>query len=441
LLDLHDNRLFIVLSILPNFVVVPLLAVLGAIIGAAINWAIYSWCYFSRRPFSPWMSCEDPPLVRTSFDKTPVLGWFSLRRHVKELGSGFWVRPLLIETVWAIGLPWFWFWQLGPGLTGGVDVPSLWIETWFWGHTVLIALMFIATFIDFDEKTIPDEITLPGTLFALVMAAAAPWFRLPELVNDMAGTSVRPIHYGSSNVLPDWHLGANGIAVALVIVLIWFLSLLPARYTLRYGLLRGIRITLASIARPKRKSTCPLRSKPRQPLGLTRLLAILWASVSTFVLLGWLLLPAIHWTSLFCSIVGLGFGGGMVWSIRIVASYAMQQEAMGFGDVTLMAMIGAFFGWQPSLLVFAIAPFAALVVVFGMVLLQRVNEIAFGPYLCIGALVLLFGWSTIWNQSTRHLFFMGPGLLVILLAGLVVMAIMLVAIQFVKSIFAGDSRE
>lgn len=119
----------------------------------------------------------------------------------------------------------------------------------------------------------------------------------------------------------------------------------------------------------------------------------------------------------------------------------MQQEAMGFGDVTLMAMIGAFFGWQSSLLVFAIAPFAALVIVFAMVLLQRVNEIAFGPYLCIGALVLLFGWSTIWNEHAARLFFMGPGLLIVLLAGLVVMAMMLIAIQFVKSIFVGDSSD
>ena len=391
------------LSILPNFLVILLLAVLGAVIGAAINWAIYSWCYFSRRPFSPWMSCEDPPLVRTKLDRTPILGWFSLRRHVKELGSAFWIRPLLIEVTWAIGLPWFWFWQSGPGLTGGIAVPSLWIETWFWGHSVLIALMFVATFIDFDEKTIPDEITLPGTLFALAMAAAFPWFRLPELVNRLAGPAVEPIHYGSSNALPAWHHGTIGIVIALAIVLIWFFSLLPARYTMRYGLIRGIRITLASMIRPKRKTSCSIRTTERQPLGLTRLIILIWLVVSALVLLAWLLLPTLHWTSLFGSIVGLGFGGGMVWSIRIVASYAMQQEAMGFGDVTLMAMVGAFFGWQSSLLVFAIAPFAALVVVFAMVLLRRVNEIAFGPYLCIGALVLLFGWSHIWNNMARRL--------------------------------------
>ena len=314
---------------------------------------------------------------------------------------------------------------------------ALWIETWFWGHAILIALMFVATFIDFDEKTIPDEITLPGTVFALLMAAAAPWFRLLELVNKMAGAGVRPIHFGSDSGLPTWHYGTAGIVAALVIILIWFFSLLPARYTLRYGLIRGIRIMFGSMLRPKRKTNCSIRSTDRQPLGLTKLLALIWLTVSSLVLIGWCLLPQVHWTSLFSSIVGLGFGGGMVWSIRIVASYAMQQEAMGFGDVTLMAMIGAFFGWQSSLLVFAIAPFAALVVVFAMVLLQRVNEIAFGPYLCIGALVLLFGWSTIWNETARRMFFMGPGLLIVLLFGLVVMAVVLVAIQFVKSVFAG----
>ena len=130
-----------------------------------------------------------------------------------------------------------------------------------------------------------------------------------------------------------------------------------------------------------------------------------------------------------------------MWAIRIVASYAMQQEAMGFGDVTLMAMIGAFFGWQSSLLVFAIAPFAALVVVAVMLLLRRTNEIAFGPYLCIGALVLLFGWSHIWNNVARPLFLFAPWLLIVLLVGLVAMAIMLVMIQFVKSFFLSDDGQ
>ena len=48
------------------------------------------------------------------------------------------------------------------------------IHAQFIAHAVLIALMLIATFIDFDEKTIPDWITIPGTLLGLLFAAVWP---------------------------------------------------------------------------------------------------------------------------------------------------------------------------------------------------------------------------------------------------------------------------
>ena len=67
--------------------------------------------------------------------------------------------------------------------------------------------------------------------------------------------------------------------------------------------------------------------------------------------------------SLYSSFLGMAFGGGLVWAIRIIGTIALQKEAMGFGDVTLHAMIGAFLGWQAALLVFVMAPFAALLVV------------------------------------------------------------------------------
>jgi prepilin signal peptidase PulO-like enzyme (type II secretory pathway) len=271
-------------------------------------------------------------------------------------------------------------------------------------------------------------------LFALLLAAALPWFRLPELVNLMSGAGVQPIHYGSSNVLPDWHHDLAGIAISLVIVLIWFFSLLPARYTLRYGLVRGIRLTLASIVRPKRKNACSLRSKDRQPLGLTRLFFNLWAIVSVLVLLGWFFLPATNWTSLFCAIAGLGFGGGMVWSIRIVASYAMQQEAMGFGDVTLMAMIGATLGWQATLIAFV---YAMVVVVLGLVIqviLTGSQALAFGPYLCAGAAITIFRWDATWPGAREGAFVLGQGLLWILAGSLVLMAIMLLGLVWIKGL-------
>ena len=41
-----------------------------------------------------------------------------------------------------------------------------------------------------------------------------------------------------------------------------------------------------------------------------------------------------------------------MWAVRIIGTLTLRQEAMGFGDVTLMAMIGAFTGWQSTLLIF-----------------------------------------------------------------------------------------
>ena len=58
------------------------------------------------------------------------------------------------------------------------------------------------------------------------------------------------------------------------------------------------------------------------------------------------------WRGLISALIGMAAGGGLIWVIRLVASAASQQEAMGFGDVTLMAMIGAVFGWQPVLIAF-----------------------------------------------------------------------------------------
>jgi hypothetical protein len=87
-----------------------------------------------------------------------------------------------------------------------------------------------------------------------------------------------------------------------------------------------------------------------------------------------------------------------------------KKEAMGFGDVKLMAMIGAFVGWQGALLsLFLGCVFGAIV---GSALALRSGlglRIPFGPYLALGAIVTLFARERIlrllfedWPQWQRE---------------------------------------
>ncbi len=46
-------------------------------------------------------------------------------------------------------------------------------------HVLLAVLMLAASLIDLDEQTIPDEITVFGTLAGLLLAVAYPWSLLP----------------------------------------------------------------------------------------------------------------------------------------------------------------------------------------------------------------------------------------------------------------------
>ena len=108
-----------------------------------------------------------------------------------------------------------------------------------------------------------------------------------------------------------------------------------------------------------------------------------------------------HWHGLAVSVAGLVVGGGSVWVVRILGQWVLKREAMGFGDVILMATIGSFLGWQPTLIVFFLAPLCALVVVAACLVFRRDREIPYGPYLSLATLVVIVGWKQIWPATER----------------------------------------
>ncbi len=88
--------------------------VLGACVGAAVNWAIY-WLAWNRRSISPWSPPEPSASPRQPADRLPIIGWLGLRREAALHGAGFWLRPMLIEILTGAGLAWLYWWEVGQG--------------------------------------------------------------------------------------------------------------------------------------------------------------------------------------------------------------------------------------------------------------------------------------------------------------------------------------
>jgi leader peptidase (prepilin peptidase)/N-methyltransferase len=82
----------------------------------------------------------------------------------------------------------------------------------------------------------------------------------------------------------------------------------------------------------------------------------------------------------------------VLWSIGEVVSRAMGKDALGFGDVKMVAMIGAFLGWPASILTFALVGLVGSVLAVLVVAAKRNRhyEIPLGTMLAAAALVAAF---------------------------------------------------
>ncbi len=110
-----------------------------------------------------------------------------------------------------------------------------------------------------------------------------------------------------------------------------------------------------------------------------------------------------HWHGLAFSLAGLVAGAGITWLARVIARLALGTEALGFGDVTLMAMIGSFLGWQLVVFVFLLAPLCGGVIAVTLRLTTGRRVVPYGPFLSAAAVLVLFIWSRLWTPA-REIF-------------------------------------
>ena len=98
-------------------------------------------------------------------------------------------------------------------------------------------------------------------------------------------------------------------------------------------------------------------------------------------------------TSLLDALLGVAVGAGLLILVINFWFWIRGEEGMGMGDVNMLAMIGAFLGWQGVLVSFALATVAGALGGVALKLTGRLEErgrLPFGLFLALGALVALF---------------------------------------------------
>lgn len=98
------------------------------------------------------------------------------------------------------------------------------------------------------------------------------------------------------------------------------------------------------------------------------------------------------------SLIGIVVGGGILYAVAGAYYLVRREEGLGMGDVKMLAMVGAFLGWQAVLLTLVLASFSGALIGVGLMMTSRGGlryALPFGTFLAIGAMVAMLAGDPI----------------------------------------------
>jgi len=111
------------------------------------------------------------------------------------------------------------------------------------------------------------------------------------------------------------------------------------------------------------------------------------------ILVGLAAQPWLPRTSFLDAVVGVAVGAGLLILLINFWFWLRHEEGMGMGDVNMLAMVGAFLGWQGVLVTFALATVTGALSGLALLAAGRLElrgRLPFGLFLALGALLALF---------------------------------------------------
>ncbi|GAA4022096.1 A24 family peptidase [Deinococcus rubellus] len=379
---------------------VVVLFVLGLLIGSFTNVLIWRLPRGENIAFPP-SHCPNCDHPLSPLDLVPVVSWAALGGKCRYCKAPISPRYPIIELI--SGVAYAAIALLFPLSSFGTGVIGL---------CLLFTILLAASVIDFETYTIPDELTLPGTVIGLIFGAVngAALSPLPHFEAALRGALMGAGVLVAISLLGGWVLrrfrerlypelpiGYQQIALALFGGVL-FGGLWGSWWTaLAGGAALGVISTVVNAAARR-----VIRIPELLTLGGSLLALAFFSARGSISLL----------TGLQGGLAAAGaisLLAGLYWWIGSRNDTADDDDApgdptaMGFGDVKLAAVIGAFLGFERLLVALAVA------VVVGAVLglIQRFtggeNKLKFGPYLAIGAVVALLWGAAIIDAYTAYL--------------------------------------
>jgi len=358
-----------------------LVTALGGCIGSFLNVVIYR-VPLGRSLVTPPSSCPVCGHRLAWFENVPVLGWLWLCGKCRHCKAPISVQYPLIEALCAalfVGLYWVDYISVMRPQFHDVGLATTW--PMFAMQLMLISGLLASTVIDARLYIIPIRIPQLVTLAALLgLPAAALWLPSMEHVAPAVGAKGVGVALGAS------------VGLAISILLLHF-KVLPRSFD------DDIEESPQEIESPEAFLAYPHARRE----VLKECLFIAWPVIGGvlggFAMSKWQAQNGALACPLAVRVLGgvvLGYfaGAGIVWAVRILGTLGFGKEAMGLGDVHLLAGVGAVMGAVESVLVFFIAPFFGLAGAVIFVGLQRLLKrkqriIPYGPYLAAATLLVM----------------------------------------------------
>jgi len=366
-----------------------MLFILGACIGSFLNVIIWRLPRGESIVF-PGSHCPRCGRPIRWHDNIPILSWLLLRGRCRDCKAKISPRYLAVEFTTAV---------LVAGLYAGYflldlrDGAGKFADAWpmYAAHAALLCGLLACSLVDVEMWIIPLEIMWVCSIIGVAAATADPHPFLPMVSPTLVAMSFA---------------AAVGLVIALLLV--------------RANLIQPSFLDAEEPPPPDRSARGKQKPKPPSVAITTEhgvnprreiLRELLFlAPPFAMAIAAWLVLRYVPgagqaWAGLLDStrhpqlaprltgcgsaVFGYLIGGLWIWGIRILGTLGFGKEAMGLGDVHILAGVGAVTGWFVPSVAFFVAPFLGLLWALSAWIGKGQRELPYGPWLALASGVVM----------------------------------------------------